>query len=137
MLHAHRTLDSRPRQGSLAPDAESFVSCRQIHHQRTVDDLADITVVMMTRTIKQFADAYSLVEPVALDSSERGKIWKRRYSEAGYHSVFAGLLGVEGEWQEIHRWCCEHIGRDHYSWTGGTFWFENERDATLFALRWA
>lgn len=91
----------------------------------------------MTRTIKQFADAYSLIEPVALDSLERGTIWSRRYSEAGYHPVKAGMLGVEGEWQEMHEWCRDHFGADNYRWTGSTFWFDKASDATLFALRWA
>ena len=54
-----------------------------------------------------------------------------------YYPVELSSRTLMGEWQECHRWCCEHIGEDHYSWTGGTFWFENERDATLFALRWA
>jgi hypothetical protein len=40
-------------------------------------------------------------------------------------------------WSEIHRWCSDQFGSAHYSWTGSTFWFEDEKDAILFALRWS
>jgi hypothetical protein len=30
------------------------------------------------------------------------------------------------------------VGHQHYAWTGtSTFWFETERDAIMFALRWS
>jgi hypothetical protein len=61
---------------------------------------------------------------------------REEYQAAGYYPVKCPLQGRAGEWQDIHRWCCEHMGKDHYSWTGSTFWFENERDAILFTLRW-
>lgn len=62
---------------------------------------------------------------------------RAEYSQAGYYPVKLGMLGVVGEWQECHRWCREHVGEQHYSWTGSTFWFETEQAAALFALRWA
>jgi hypothetical protein len=37
----------------------------------------------------------------------------------------------------MHHWCEQQFGKDHYAWTGSTFWFETEKDATLFGLRWA
>ena len=54
----------------------------------------------------------------------------------GYPNV---LLGNEGHknWKEVHRWCKEQYGEDHYTWTGSRFWFETEQDATWFAMRWA
>lgn len=55
------------------------------------------------------------------------QIWK--------HSV---LLGREGHfsWQEMHNWCKEKFGAEQYTWTGSLFWFQNERDAIMFMLRW-
>jgi hypothetical protein len=37
----------------------------------------------------------------------------------------------------MHHWCEQQFGKDHYAWTGSTFWFETKKDATLFGLRWA
>lgn len=130
MQYAHWTLDSRPRQGSLAPDAESFVSRGQIHHQRTTDDLADIEVDMMTETIRDFAEQRRVRQ---WDHSTAARV-QEEYQTSGYYPIQVNILWY---WGEIHEWCCQHIGRDHYSWTGSTFWFENERDAVLFALRWS
>lgn len=62
---------------------------------------------------------------------------REEYLAAGYHPVECRLPPREGEWREIHQWCHDHIGEDHYSWTGFTFWFENTRDAVAFALRWS
>lgn len=61
---------------------------------------------------------------------------RRAFDRGGYHSV---LLGYRGhlEWQEVHAWCKNHFGEDHYTWTGSRFWFEQEHDAVLFALRWS
>jgi hypothetical protein len=62
--------------------------------------------------------------------------WVSRFREAGYYSVPAGLKGVQQEWQNMHSWCKEQFGSNHYTWTGSTFWFETEEHAVLFALRW-
>jgi hypothetical protein len=132
MQYAHRALDSRPRQGSLAPDAEPFVSRGQIHHQRTVDDRVGIEVVVI-ETIREFAEH----RRVRQWNHATALTVREEYQAAGYYPVELGGLGLVGEWQECHRWCQDHIGRDHYSWTGSTFWFENQRDATLFAPRWS
>lgn len=37
---------------------------------------------------------------------------------------------------ELHDWAEQHLGRENYNWTGSIFWFNNQQDATLFALRW-
>jgi hypothetical protein len=63
--------------------------------------------------------------------------WARRLAEAGYFGVKVGGHSIEHEWPNIHRWCEDQFGKNHYSWTGSTFWFETDRDAVLFALRWA
>ena len=90
-----------------------------------------ITVDM--KTIRDFADEVYIRE---WDHTAAGVV-RTKYSQAGYLPVKSKLLGREGEWQQIHAWCREHVGEKHYSWTGSTFWFESEQDAALFALRWA
>jgi len=60
-------------------------------------------------------------------------LWHQRFRAAGYHSVEVNL---DHPWQDIHEWCVDQFGKDHYTWTGGTFWFETEQAAVLFALRW-
>ena len=36
------------------------------------------------------------------------------------------------------RWCVKHFGYDRFRIVGpSTFYFTNQKDATLFALRWA
>lgn len=86
--------------------------------------------------IRDFADRIIFQEPVSHSPTETGTRWRAAYGRAGYLPVKSGLLGRDGEWQEIHRWCREHIGERHYAWTGSTFWFETEQAAALFALRW-
>lgn len=58
--------------------------------------------------------------------------WKDLLREQGYYPVAAGL----GSWADIHEWCNQHIGEQHYTWTGEVFWFETEQAAMLFTLRW-
>jgi hypothetical protein len=62
--------------------------------------------------------------------------WRQAYDDKKYPSV---LLGYEGHknWADVHRWCEEHIGKEHYTWTGSRFWFDNIDNATLFALKWS
>lgn len=59
--------------------------------------------------------------------------WTQRFTSAGYHKVVLTDVTV---WQEVHEWCEEEFGRDHYSWNGSNFWFENTEDAFRFTLRW-
>lgn len=37
---------------------------------------------------------------------------------------------------ELHDWAAQYIGKENYNWTGSVFWFNNEKDAMLFSLRW-
>jgi len=87
---------------------------------------------MIIETIREFAEQRK--GRLALASAARVR---EDYQAAGYYPVELSSRTLMGEWQECHRWCCEHIGEDHYSWTGGTFWFETEQAAMWFALRWA
>lgn len=88
----------------------------------------------VTTTIRDFAnDRVRMIRD--WDHSTAARV-QEEYQAAGYHPVELGTLGLVNEWQECHRWCREHIGEDHYSWTGSTFWFETDKAAVLFALRW-
>lgn len=62
--------------------------------------------------------------------------WRTALEKQGYSSVLLSRNGHD-RWQEVHVWCQQQIGKDHYCWTGSRFWFENEHDAVEFALRWA
>jgi hypothetical protein len=61
--------------------------------------------------------------------------WDKILPEQGYIGVDLTTDAVS-KWQELHKWCQEHIGEEHYSWTGYKFWFEKEKDAIMFVLRW-
>ena len=65
--------------------------------------------------------------------------WNAEFKKAGYYCVEYLMTAIKNEdrWTETHLWCQEHFGKDHYSWTGHHFWFESERDAVLFALKWS
>lgn len=64
-------------------------------------------------------------------------LWHQRFRAAGYYSAEVDLLHHRHLWQDIHEWCCDQFGQDHYTWTGETFWFETEQAAVLFSLRWS
>lgn len=64
-------------------------------------------------------------------------IWELRFRDAGYYRVESSRDSVTHSWQEMHQWCEQQFGREHYAWTGSTFWFESDRAAVLFTLRWA
>lgn len=60
-------------------------------------------------------------------------IWNEELAKAGYINV---PLTSSAEWSEVHRWCVANIGKNRYTWTGNIFWFETEKDAIMFTLRW-
>jgi hypothetical protein len=67
--------------------------------------------------------------------------WRHRFKEAGYYEVqVPALLVKHGLKYTIHpsikNWCNEQFGSDHYTWIYDRFYFETEKDAMLFALRW-
>jgi hypothetical protein len=81
------------------------------------------------KDIKEFIEAWLVRD---------GKIsmnvdWAQRYIDAGYHRI---IISQFDNWTEVHDWCEEELGREHYSWNGANFWFETEEDAFRFALRW-
>lgn len=93
--------------------------------------------------IREFVTAwgqYDTQNPVGIlrITQDPGTIWTRRFKEAGYYHVD---LTTPQHWNKIHEWCREQYGPAHYfslntTWQGGRFWFETERDAVLFSLRW-
>ena len=88
---------------------------------------------MMTLPIREFAEDRKVRD---WNHGTASRV-QEEYQAAGYYPVKLGMLGLVGEWQECHQWCRDYIGEGHYSWTGSTFWFETEKAAIWFALRWA
>lgn len=64
-------------------------------------------------------------------------LWNIRLQDAGYYGIEASRESIRRYWQEMHQWCERQFGRNHYTWTGSTFWFETESAAVLFTLQWA
>ncbi len=61
--------------------------------------------------------------------------WQDILSKYGYHKISLPN-GALVHWPDVHVWCKENLGTEHYTWTGNIFWFETEQDAVLFSLRW-
>lgn len=61
--------------------------------------------------------------------------WKRRFRDAEYYGV--NLSETNFNHRELHAWCIEKFGDDHYAWTESIFWFDNPKNATWFALKWS
>lgn len=55
-----------------------------------------------------------------------------QFKEAGYYGI---EMSSAREWNKVHQWLQTHY-YNRYTWTGGTFWFDDARIATEFALRW-
>jgi hypothetical protein len=53
------------------------------------------------------------------------------FEHAGYVSVKFTTVNMA-----CLDWCGEKFGLDHCAWTGSKFWFESEKDAIMFTLRW-
>jgi len=69
-------------------------------------------------------------------SQNHDHYWPHRFRDAGYYRVEPSRDSVTYNWQEMHSWCEEHVGPRHYAWAGSTFWFDSDRAAVLFTLRW-
>jgi hypothetical protein len=65
--------------------------------------------------------------------------WDSRFADAGYYRVNVSVVNIlEYNWFGIDEWCKEQFGKTHYFWsTATTVWFESEKDAMLFILRWS
>lgn len=88
--------------------------------------------------IKDFINSWKQYdkEPSDPTRSYTNPQWHHRFRDAGYFCVHPAVDSLS-KWPKMHEWCQEQFGRDHYSWTGSTFWFENEQDAVLFTLKWS
>jgi hypothetical protein len=63
--------------------------------------------------------------------------WDSRCTDAGYYRVNVSPTTVQHHWIDMHKWCQQQFGKTHYFWsTTNTAWFESEKDAMLFILRW-
>jgi len=89
----------------------------------------------MKDPVRNFVDAWERWDEARGHDGSVDIDWERRFRDAGYYS--ATLNPSVSAWNPVHHWCWQNFGDGHYAWTGTTFWFENERDATLFALRWS
>lgn len=68
--------------------------------------------------------------------------WNERFAREGYYKVELTRDSVSNWvsdyiwWSDVHDWCKEQYGSEHYAWVGETFWFESEANAIEFILRW-
>jgi hypothetical protein len=84
-------------------------------------------------SLREFVDAYQEIDRInRIDYTSIN--WNTRLQQAGYHFIHLNLKYVR---QDIISWCEKNYGTN-FAWTGNdTFWFNTEKDAVLFALRWA
>lgn len=68
------------------------------------------------------------------DTDTKFPCWDTRFRSAGYYPV---LISNITQWTQIHAWCTETVGHDHYAWSGNTFYFESDQAAIQFTLRWS
>lgn len=81
--------------------------------------------------IREYIEYIKTTDPIKLDYN-----WIEAFDKMNYSKV---LLGTQGHylWPEVHQWCKEQFGEEHYAWTGSIFWFDNTENALQFALKWA
>lgn len=90
----------------------------------------------MKDCIRDFIDSWKVYDKEYYPSQVHPP-WSTRFRDAGYFSVPLTDNNLLHQWQDVHRWCEHEFGERHYTWTGSIFWFENDRDAMWFALRWS
>lgn len=81
--------------------------------------------------IREYIDYIKVVDPMVLKS---GHDWRTTLDKM-YPSVLLGRHGHR-QWNEVHAWCQEQFGNQHYAWAGDVFWFDRKEDAVMFALKW-
>ena len=89
---------------------------------------------MKKLSLREFVTAYQEIDRI--NRTDLTSInWNTRLQQAGYHSIHLNLKYVG---QDIVSWCEKNYGPNNFTWTGNdTFWFNTEKDAVLFALRWS
>lgn len=83
--------------------------------------------------------------------SIKTRVGEKRWHGCVYHTVEATTTSWNIDenshtWATIEKWCVQNFGHvgdpwadssDRWYLNGGTFWFRNEADLTLFMLKWA
>jgi hypothetical protein len=87
--------------------------------------------------IQDFVENWQLWDTKTKSHFGNQPVWNNRFRDAKYYSIVPSVLNTSQHFIEMHYWCEHYFGREHYANTGYTFWFESERDAAWFALRWA
>ena len=96
--------------------------------------------------IREFIQAHNLahyneyigqrVTEVLLKSAYKEEKWQDVLTEAGFVNrrlTHANRYYVD----DAYRWCKSVLGDEHFALIGfADFWFENEKDANWFSLRW-
>jgi hypothetical protein len=63
------------------------------------------------------------------------KDWDKRFATQGYYYVPIPIR--KGSIIQIIEWCNTQFGKDHFSFAAGKIWFETEKAANWFVLRWS
>lgn len=92
--------------------------------------------IKRTRSIRDFINHEADKHKDRYESGTEGPNFRAILDKAGYYSVLLGVAGHH-KWVDVHSWCKEHVGHDNYTWTGSMFWFDTEKDAMFFTLKWA
>mgnify|MGYP007090102895 CR=1 FL=1 len=81
--------------------------------------------------IRDFIDSWQAYDK---EHNVTNAIWANRFKDAGYYHV--QFMGGGQKWNEMHKWCKEHIGDRHYAWAGDNFWFETPEQSFWYRLAW-
>lgn len=78
------------------------------------------------------------LENVELDETQHMKKGKAKGWLGEYHWVSLPSKHMEQE-DKPHEWCIEHFGKSGARWyeNKGKFFFKDEKDMTMFILKWS
>jgi hypothetical protein len=91
----------------------------------------------MSQSIREFLDSKCYTgRPLTTDGNQSliTTDWNELFKKQKFYSVDFGHDFTE--YKNLHEWCNENIGSDHYIWTGSKMWFDTEQSVILFSLRW-
>lgn len=84
----------------------------------------------MSQSIREFLDSIRYTgRPLTTD-------WHELFKKKKFYSVDFEHDMLTEPYENLHEWCREKIGSDHYIWTGSKMWFDNEQSVILFSMRW-
>jgi len=81
-----------------------------------------VSIQDFIRQVQKLRDSGKLIEPIN---------WNYLFLLYGYIPV-----DLSPKNKECYDWGREQFGPEHFAWTGSKFWFETEKDAIMFTLRW-